>query len=70
MKAFGMILVVVGLVGLLWGGITWTQREEVADFGPIEITKDSRKSVPVPPIAGGIALAAGAALLVASGRRS
>jgi hypothetical protein len=69
MKAIGIILVVVGLVGLLWGGITWTERDTVVDIGPVEITAEDRERLPVPPVAGGICLAVGAALLVAGSRR-
>ena len=68
MKAIGIILIVVGLVGLLWGGISWTDRDTVVDLGPVEIQSAERESIPLPPIAGAICLAVGATLLIA-GRR-
>ena len=68
MKAIGIILIVVGLVGLLWGGISWTDRDTVVDIGPVEIQSAERETLPLPPIAGGICLAVGVALLIA-GRR-
>ena len=40
MKALGIVLVVIGLLALVYGGITWTSRDTVVDAGPIEITKD------------------------------
>ncbi len=69
MKAIGIVLIVLGLVGLLWGGITWTDRDTVLDVGPLEVTTEERETLPFPPIAGGIAVAVGAALLIAGTRR-
>lgn len=69
MRAIAIVLIALGLVGLLWGGISWTQREKVVDLGSIEITRDERKSVPLPPIVGGVCLVAGVLLLI-GGRRT
>ena len=68
MKAVGIVLIVLGLVGLLYGGLTWTRREKVVDLGPIEVTQEQHKSIPVPPVVGGICLVAGVLLLVGSRR--
>lgn len=67
-RIIGVLLVVVGLVGLLVGGISWTRTETVLDIGPIEAQTRERETIPIPPIAGGIALAAGVVLLVARGK--
>ena len=64
-KMLGIILVVVGLIGLAWGGFSFTTREKVADIGPIHASRDKTHSVPLPPIAGALALVGGVALLVA-----
>jgi len=68
MKLVGLILIVIGIVGLAYGGITWTQRDQVMDVGPVHVTHDKTKSLPLPPIVGGLALAAGVALLVSARR--
>jgi len=65
----GVILIVVGLIGLIWGGISYTREEKVLDLGPIEATAQTRKTIPVTPVAGGLALAAGVVLLVAGRKR-
>jgi hypothetical protein len=65
----GFVLIVLGLVGVLWGGITWTRDKTIVDVGPIKATTETRETIPVPPVAGGIALVAGIALLVLPGRR-
>ena len=65
----GVVLVVLGLVALIYGGITYTSRETVVDIGPIHATANRERTLPLPPIAGGVALAAGAALLVAASRQ-
>jgi hypothetical protein len=58
-----LVLVIVGLVSLLWGGISWTRERTVVDIGPIEARTQERETIPLPPILGGVALAAGAVLL-------
>ena len=69
MKALGLVLVIIGLVGLVYGGVQWTQREKVVDLGPVEVTQEKHKSMPIPPIAGAVCVLAGAVIL-AAGRRS
>jgi hypothetical protein len=64
-KTLGIILIVLGLFGLAWGGFTYTAREKVVDLGPIHATRDEKHNVPLPPIAGAGALIGGIALLVA-----
>ena len=65
----GVILIVVGLIGLIWGGISYTREEKVLDLGPIEATAERRETIPVTPLAGGLALAGGIILLVAGRKR-
>jgi hypothetical protein len=67
-KVLGIILVVLGLAGLAWGGFTYTTREKVVDIGPIHATREKTHTVPLPPIAGAVALIGGVALLVAGNR--
>ncbi len=67
-KTLGMILIALGLVGLVWGGFSYTTRDKVADFGPIDITRDKTHSVPMPPIFGAVALIGGIVLLLTDKR--
>ncbi len=67
MRLIGIVLIVLGVCGLAYGGLTWTTREKVIDAGPIQVSRDKTQSVPLPPIVGGLLLIAGVAL-VASGR--
>lgn len=69
MRIVGIILIVIGLVSLAIGGISYTTREKVLDVGPIEATAERRKTIPLPPLLGGIALAGGIVLMVAAGRK-
>jgi len=63
-RIVGLVLVIIGLVSLLWGGISWTREETIVDIGPIEARSQERETIPLPPIVGGLALVAGAILLV------
>ena len=65
MKAVGVVLILLGLLALVYGGISYTKREKVVDIGPIEASTTERHHVPIPPIAGGLAVAAGAVILIA-----
>jgi hypothetical protein len=64
----GIVLIAVGLVSLAYQGITYTSRETVLDLGPIKATADRQKTIPMPPILGGLALAGGVTLLVGAWR--
>lgn len=69
MKAFGVVLIVLGIVGLAVTGISFTTQETVADLGPLQIEREERRTVPIPAVAAGAALVAGIVLVVASSRR-
>jgi UDP-N-acetylmuramyl pentapeptide phosphotransferase/UDP-N-acetylglucosamine-1-phosphate transferase len=66
----GVILLVAGLAGLAWPVISYTKTEKVVDLGPIEVTAEHQKHVPVPPIVGGLAAVAGLVIIVTSGRKA
>ena len=68
-KTFGIILIALGLIGLAWGGFTYTTREKVVDIGPIHATRDETHNVPLPPIAGALALVGGIVLMVTANKK-
>ena len=63
-KVIGIVLIVLGVAGLAYGGFSWTRRETIVDAGPIEITADKTERVPLPPIAGGLLLIVGVVLVM------
>lgn len=65
----GIVLITLGLIALAYQGITYTSRETVVDIGPIKATAERQKTLPVPPILGIVAVAAGAGLLIAGSRK-
>lgn len=65
----GILFIVVGVVGLAWGGFQFTTEEQVADVGPIEVESEQTERVPIPPIAGGVAVLAGLALVAYGSRK-
>ena len=67
--AIGVVLVVLGAGALIWKSVTYTQRETLVDAGPLTVTADTKKSVPLSPILGGVALAGGVGLIVAGARK-
>ena len=62
-KAIGAGLIALGLVGLTWGGFTYTTREKVVDIGPIHATREKTHDIPIPPVAGLLALVGGIVVL-------
>ena len=69
MKMLGIVLLVVGLLALAYGGFSYTREEQKAKLGPIEFSVKEKERVNIPMWAGIGAVIAGAALLVAGGKR-
>ncbi len=65
----GIILIAIGIIALAYGGFSYTKREKIIDAGPLQVSADKEKTVPLPPILGGLCLVGGIVLLVASGKR-
>jgi uncharacterized membrane protein HdeD (DUF308 family) len=66
----GVLLVVLGILALIYQGITYTKRETVLDIGPVHATADREKTVPLPPVVGALALVGGVVLLVTGARKT
>jgi len=69
MRIAGIVLIILGVIGLVWGGITYTKRRDTVNIGPISATVQQRETFPISPVLGGIALVVGLGLLAAGGRR-
>jgi hypothetical protein len=65
----GIVLIVIGVVALAYQGVTYTSREKVVDIGPLKVEAKREKTIPLPPILGGVAIAAGVVLMIAGARR-
>jgi uncharacterized membrane protein YidH (DUF202 family) len=65
----GIILIVVGIIALAYQGITYTTREKVIDIGPIQVTADKTRTLPLTPIVGAAALVGGIVLLVMGNKK-
>jgi membrane-bound ClpP family serine protease len=64
MKIIGVALVILGTVGLVFGGIGYNRQTTILEVGGIKATATEHKTIPIGPIAGAIALVGGIALLV------
>ena len=69
MKILGIVLIVLGALGLAYGGITYTRRRDTVRLGPLSATVRQKETIPISPVLGGLAVAAGIALLLVAGRR-
>lgn len=65
----GIVMIAFGLAALAYQGITYTSRETVIDLGPLHATADREKTLRLPPVVGGAAVAGGVVLLIAGVRR-
>ena len=70
MKLAGIVLLILGALSLIYGGFTYNRQRTIVDLGPIKATATEQKTVPLSPIVGGIAMAAGVGLLFVSRKRT
>lgn len=61
---FSIILIIVGIMAFGYQGFTYTTREKVIDIGSLDVSVAKKKTIPIPPIVGGIALVGGIVLMV------
>jgi len=69
MKIFGFVLVILGLLALIYGGISYNRQKTVLDVGPFRATATEQKNIPLSPIIGGIVLLSGILLFVIPRKR-
>ena len=66
----GIILIIIGIIGLAYGGLGWNEEKKDAQLGPIEIKHTEGHGISFPPIVSGICLVGGIALVAIGARKS
>lgn len=66
----GIILIVIAVFAFAYQGISYTSKEKVIDLGPLQMSADRTRTLPLPPIVGGIALIGGIVLLVVGSKKN
>jgi hypothetical protein len=66
----GIILIAIGIIALAYGGFSYTKREKIIDAGPLQVSADREKTVPFPPILGGICLVGGIILVLVGNKKT
>lgn len=69
MRIAAIVLIVVGVLALVYGGFSYTRDEKIIDAGPVEVTAERTKRVPLPPLVGVFAIVAGVGMLVVTKKR-
>jgi hypothetical protein len=69
-KVIGIILIILGVLGFIYKGVSYTTKETVVDVGPLEVQAEKEKTVPIPEILSGVAIVAGIGLLVVGNKRT
>jgi hypothetical protein len=69
MRPLALFLIIVGAIGLVWGGVSYIKDRDTAKLGPVEVTITDKDRISIPPVAGTACLIGGLVLFVASSRR-
>ena len=67
-KLLGIALLVAGVLGLVYGGFSYTKDTTAVKLGPLELTVKEKQSVNVPLWAGIASIVAGWLLLAMGGK--
>ncbi len=68
-RILGILLIVAGTAGLIYGDFSFTKETHQAELGPLELELQEKETVQVPPWAGAGAIGIGVVLLLVGGRR-
>jgi hypothetical protein len=66
----GVILIIIGIVALAYGGFSYTKREKVLETPIGDVTAKKEHTVPFPPILGGACLVGGIVLVIVGSRQT
>lgn len=69
-KMVALLLIAGGVLGLVYGGFSYTRDTHEAKLGPIELSVKDKRTVDVPVWAGVGAIVMGVALLVFASKKS
>ncbi len=70
MKMLGIILLIIGVISLVWGGITYVKDRDTVDLGVVKVTTEDKDRISIPPVLGIVALVVGGVLFGMSSRRT
>ena len=68
-KAFGIVLIIAGALGLAYGGFTYTKETHDVKIGPLEMSIKDKETVNIPVWGGVGAILVGGLLLVFGGKK-
>lgn len=66
----GIALILLGIVAFAYQGISYTSREKIVDVGPLQASVDTKKTIPLSPLLGGLVLVGGIVLVVVGNKKS
>jgi uncharacterized membrane protein len=69
-KMTGIVLIILGVLALAYHEFTYTETKKDAQIGSLTIQHNETETVPLPPIIGGVFIAAGVAALFIGNRRN
>jgi Na+-transporting methylmalonyl-CoA/oxaloacetate decarboxylase gamma subunit len=69
-RTVGLVLIVLGILAFVVQGISYTTEKEIVDVGPLELKTEEKKTIPLSPVLGGLALVGGIALVAVGGRKA
>jgi drug/metabolite transporter (DMT)-like permease len=69
MRIIGIILIIIGVVSLVWGGVTYIKDRDTLDLGVVKVVTEDKDRISIPPTLGVVALVAGGVLFAVSSRK-
>ena len=66
----GIALIILGIVAFAYQGISYTSHEKVIDVGPLQASVDTKKTIPLSPLLGGLVFVGGIVLVVVGTKKS
>jgi drug/metabolite transporter (DMT)-like permease len=70
MRMIGIVLAVLGIAALVFGGMGYNRNRTVFDVGSMHASVSEHRNIPAAPIAGALLLIAGVAMIAVERRRA